>query len=216
MDTNPLLSGSSTLLVGCHDCDLLLEDTASLERRIAFCPRCGAVLDITKTNSLERTLALSVTGILLFIPANLLPMLTLEMLGQSNSSTMLSGIYKMTLGGYWWMSLLVGFCSILAPLLKLLALMFVSAGCLFEWNKANLRQALKLYQRLNEWGMFDVYMLGLLVAFIKMNDLGGLVPGVGLFCFTSLLVVATACGSVFDSRLAWRLLDPVNDGVENQ
>lgn len=208
MSSDPLASESADALIACHDCDLLLADAEPLEHRVASCPRCGAVLHVTKRNSLERTLALSITGLLLFVPANLLPMLTFEILGQSSSSTMLSGIYKMTLGGYWWMSLLVGFCSVVAPLMKLLMLAYVSAGCLFQWEKPPLRQALKLYQRLDEWGMFDVYMLGLLVAFIKMNDLGGLVTGTGLYCFVALLVVATACSSVFDSRLAWLRLDP--------
>lgn len=203
------------VLIACHDCDLLLADSEAMEHRVACCPRCDAVLHVSKVNSLERALALSITGLLLFLPANLLPMLTFEVLGQSNSSTMLNGIYKMAQGGYWWMSVLVGFCSVVAPLLKLLTLSYVSAGCLLEWKKSGVKRALKLYQRLNEWGMFDVYMLGFLVAFIKMNDLGGLVPGTGLYCFITLLVVATACNSVFDNRMAWFYLDPECDSETN-
>lgn len=198
-------------ITACHECDLLLVDSVTLLNRVASCPRCAAVLHVSKVNSLERSLALSLTGLLLFVPANLLPILTLELLGQSNSTTMLSGVYKLTLGGYWWMSILVFFCSILAPLLKLLMLFYVSLGCLCEWPKAGLIRALKVYQRLNEWGMFDVYMLGILVSFIKMQDLGALIPGYGLFCFVALLVTATAVSVVFDIDLVWQRLDPASN-----
>jgi len=155
---------------------------------------------------MERTLALSLTGLLLVIPANTLPILTLELLGQSNTNTMINGIYQMTLGGYWWMSALVFFCSILAPIIKLLMLSFISAGYLYNWSHAGVAKALKIYQNLDEWGMFDVYMLGILISFIKMKDMGTLIPGLGLATFVALLVVATACSAVFDKEQAWARL----------
>lgn len=201
-------------LTACHECDALLQDRKLSTRRKASCPRCGAVLHISRSNSMERTLALSLTGLLLFLPANLLPILTLELLGQSNTSTMLNGIYQILTGGYWWMALLVCFCSIVAPLFKLVALAYVSASCLFHWPRALAVKLLKLYQHLDEWGMFDVYVLGILISFIKMKDLGTLTPGLGLFCFVSLLLVATAISSVFDQQLAWRSLGAGNHGLD--
>ena len=164
---------------------------------------------------MERTLALSLTGLLLFIPANILPIMTFELLGQSNTNTMINGIYQMTLGGYWWMSALVCFCSILAPLLKLLMLAFISAGSLLSWSKRGVARALKTYQALDEWGMFDVYMLGILISFIKMKDMGSLIPGPGLVAFILLLLVATACSSVFDKQLIWARLGSASDKRDN-
>lgn len=178
--------------------------------RKVSCPRCGAVLHISRFNSMERTLALSLTGLLLFIPANTLPILTFELLGQSNTNTMINGIMQLAQGGYWWMSMLVAFCSILAPLIKLLLLLFISVGSLRAASTRGMAAALKAYHRLDEWGMFDVYMLGILIAFIKMQDMGGLIPGMGLFCFVGLLVVAAACSSVFDPHQAWKRM-----GVNN-
>ena len=193
-------------ITACHDCNLLLSDKRVLTHRKASCPRCGATLHITRTNSMERTLAISIAGLLLFIPANTLPIMTLEILGQSNTNTMVNGIVQMTAGGYWWMSLLVCFCSILAPLAKLLMLAFISAGSLMNGSKRGVANALKIYHHLDEWGMFDVYMLGILISFIKMKDMGTLIPGLGLLSFVSLLLLATACSSVFDSQQAWARL----------
>jgi len=193
-------------VTACHECDLLLQAANVDGRHKACCPRCGAVLYTTRVNSMERTLALSLTGLLLVIPANTLPILTLELLGQSNTNTMINGIYQMTLGGYWWMSALVFFCSILAPIIKLLMLSFISAGYLYNWSHAGVAKALKIYQNLDEWGMFDVYMLGILISFIKMKDMGTLIPGLGLATFVALLVVATACSAVFDKEQAWARL----------
>lgn len=199
------------VLIACHECDLLLQDKKREPVRKASCPRCGAVLHISRLNSMERTLALSLTGLLLFIPANMLPILTFELLGQSNTNTMINGIAQMAQGGYWWMSALVAFCSILAPLIKLLLLAFISAGSLWTTSTRGMATALKGYQRLDEWGMFDVYMLGILIAFIKMKDMGSLIPGTGLFCFVGLLVVAAVCSSVFDPHQAWKRVSSDND-----
>ena len=192
-----------TSVIACHDCDLLLRDKKIENNRKASCPRCSAVLHITRPNSMSRTLALSLTGLILFIPANVLPVLSLEIMGLHTTNTMVNGIVLMAQGGYWWMSLLVCFCSIIAPLFKLLLLAYTSAGYLFDWSGESLSFCLKLYQRLDEWGMFDVYMLGILVSYIKMKDMGTLVPGVGLLSFAILLLVATACSSVFDPHKVW-------------
>lgn len=154
-----------------------------------------------------RTLALSLAGLLLFIPANILPILTLEMLGQSNVSTSVQGIVVMTYEGYWWMGFIVAFCSIVAPLLKLLLLTGISTGYLLHWKGALLSSWTKWYQHLNEWGMFDVYMLGILVSYIKLRNDGDLIPGVGLLCFIALLLVVSGCASAFDAQQVWAKVD---------
>lgn len=190
-------------VIACHDCDLLMHDHRGEPNRKASCPRCGAILHITKINSVDRTLALSLTGLLLFIPANILPLLTLEVLGQANSSTIVNGVLQMFAEGYWWMSVLVAFCSIIAPLCKLLMLFYLSLSLKLKNVTPQYIMSLKLYQWLDEWGMFDVYMLGLLVSFIKLKDLGNLDPGPGLWCFIGLMFIATASSSVFDKHAAW-------------
>jgi len=204
---------SNTL--ACHDCDLLLHDKQRESNRKACCPRCGALLHITKLNSTERTLALSLTGLLLFIPANSLPLLTLELLGQVNSSTIITGVIRMFEGGYWWMSLLVAFCSIIAPLAKLMMLFYLSISMHFNNMTRRFVICLKFYQKLDEWGMFDVYMLGLLVSFIKMKELGSLSPGLGLWCFLALMLIATASSSVFDRHQAWLSVSASQQRREN-
>ncbi len=131
-------------------------------------------------------------------------------MGLSNANTMLNGIAVLANGGYWWMSILVLFCAILAPFLKLLSLLIVSAGCLFKWRTSVIVFSLKAYQYLEEWGMFDVYMLGILVSYIKMQDMGVLIAGQGLLFFTILLLVATLCSVAFDPQSAWEKIDERN------
>lgn len=207
-DTN--LAGHSFVqadIIACHDCDLLLKDQQLEAERTASCPRCAAVLHVSRRNTLQRTLALSIAGLILFIPANILPILTFEALGKSNTSTMINGIVTIASEGYWWMGVLVFFCSIFAPFIKLLLLTITSAGCLLQWPLRLLVRCQKLYQHLDEWGMFDVYLLGILVSFIKMKDYGVLVPGVGMWCFVGLLLIAACCSSVYDSQYVWRQID---------
>ena len=199
-------------IIACHDCDLLLHDQCIEANRTAHCPRCDAVLHISRSNSLQRTLALSLAGLLLFIPAMTLPILSFEVLGQGSSSTMLNGIVTMLAEGYWWMSILVLFCSVLAPLLKMLLLLTLSAGSLFDWSLGLLIRCQKLYRHLDEWGMFDVYMLGIIVSFVKMQAYGLLLPGIGLWCFAALLVIAAASSSVYDSHLVWAKITTRKEG----
>lgn len=194
-------------LVGCPYCDLLIKHRASNQGFDACCPRCGALLIKASTDSLNRTLALSISGIIIFFPACFLPLLELNIFGYTGSCTMIKGVLQMIKTGYWWMSGLVLFCSILAPIFIQFLLFIITCSLILGLRPAILVQALKLYQTLTEWAMLDVYMLGILIAFIKMKDFGDLFSGPGLYCFIGLLGMTTLSMLSFDKGLAWTLLE---------
>lgn len=194
-------------LQACHECDLLVDLSHFVSRGHADCPRCGAVLALQKHDSLNRTLALSLTGLLLYFPAVMLPVMHFKMLGQTHANTLLNAVLKLAQDDYLWMAFMVALCSLIVPL-YLLLVMF--SCCLLTRIRALPELQiflLKSHYHLKHWGMLDVYMLGLLVAIVKMKDLGDLQMGPGLYAFIALLLLMLLAQFQFDSRECWERLE---------
>lgn len=194
-------------MAGCSDCGAFVHKIKLRNGYNLSCPLCGAVLAKAKNNSINKTLAFSFSGLILFIPTCFLPVLKLNILGISGDCTMLKGVIQMFGNGFWWMSFIVFFCSVLAPLAVFLLLLFISASVKFNYYTRTLKKALKLYQILNKWIMLDVYMLGILIAYIKMKEFGDLSAGVGLYCFIGVLLIANLTTMIFDRRLVWEKIE---------
>ena len=207
MIQNPINVKQDRYLVGCPYCDLLIQAKPLRKGYNLFCPRCDAVLLKSSKDSINRTLALSISGIILFFPACFLPLLKLNILGYSGYCTMLKGVVQMYRNGYWWMTFLVLFCSVLVPFVTLFLLFGISLSAKMEKFPPILKNALKLHHALSKWTMLDVYMIGILIAYIKMKDYGDILAGIGLYCFAGLLCVATLTMLSFDSHLIWNMFE---------
>lgn len=196
----------------CQHCDALLHESAVPAGKSAKCPHCGSVLFRHRRNAVQRTLAFSLSGLIFYVPANFLPIMTFELLGTGASSTLLGGVVQLWQQGYYWMAFLVGLCSMLMPLLELSALFILafamSQNRFYHWH----RHLLRIVHRISEWGMLEVYMLGILVAFIKMSDLGDIDIGIALFCFVGLLVSSMGAAVSFDPHACWQRLDHARRG----
>ena len=123
-----MLHHQTTLI--CHECDALLQKPAVLKPGQKLqCPRCGCTLYVCRRDTINRGLALSLTAVILFLPANFLPIMTFNMLGQSQAETMAKGVLQLYAQGYWWMAALVFLCSMLAPLVH----WYSCAACWHRW-----------------------------------------------------------------------------------
>lgn len=193
--------------IGCPDCDLLVRKKDPGKGFSLACPRCGAQLFKSKTNSMDRTLAFSLSGLFLFIPACFLPLLNFTVLGYSGRCTMIKAAIRMFSSGYWWMGFLVLFCSILAPALVLSILFMISLSVKYGKHRFAAIKALKIYHHLAEWAMLDVYMIGILVSLVKMKDYGEVISGLGLYSFIGLLAMVLLTMISFDGHHAWSVLE---------
>ena len=193
--------------IACKDCDLLLERVETPRGDKALCPRCANPLYQPRHNSIEHTLALAITGLLLFIPANLLPVMSLGLVGQENSTTIYQGSAVLFHEGLYWTALLVFFASIVIPLCKLLLMLFVSGHLYLDRFSALLPYAFRYYHYIDEWGMLEVYMLGVLVAVVKLKGMASVIPGIGLYCFVALLLVTTLMSSLLDEDSFWNKIE---------
>ena len=187
----------------CHDCDLLLPIHDITENKVARCPRCNAVLYRHKKNSINKTLAFSLSALLFYIPANTLPILTLDVYGNTGRNTMLNGVYRLWEQGYWWMAFLVAICSILMPLFELVLLLTISIAIKRQRYSPMLPFTIKLQHLTSSWAMLEVYLLGIIVAIVKMSDLGDLVLGQALVCYLVLLAFTLCALQSYDRHHAW-------------
>jgi len=186
-------------LATCHVCFKVAPE--SLHR----CPRCRAALHLRKPDSLQRTVALMATASLLYIPANVLPIMTTDQLGRATDSTILGGVVLLLHHGDFPIAAVIFIASVLVPLSKLLALSWLC------WSVAR-RQPTSRHQRarlywatelVGKWSMTDVFVVAILVALINLGGLLVITPGAAALAFGGVVVVTMLAAHAFDPRLIW-------------
>jgi paraquat-inducible protein A len=198
---------SKLQLEACPECDALLKPAALDAGDKAHCPRCGLLLQRAQKNSIERSLALSVTGLLLFIPANCLPLLGIKLLGNTKDDILLSGVVALYSEDMWAVATLVLLSSILFPLVNILLSLALSAHLYLNRPNRYLKDWMRWLQHLDEWAMLEVYTLGIIVACVKLSSMADLRFGMGLYAFVGLLLVTVALTGSLDRTLFWQRID---------
>ena len=192
-----------SILTACHGCDLLVEEGNIPPRSKALCPRCGSFLYEPKANTVNNTLALVITGLLLLWPAISLPMMEMTILGDTSFNTLLKGVFKIYQAGYYWVAFVVFFTSILAPFAKLSVLLIVLLHIKFKRHTELLPRLFRYYVKLDTWEMLDVYMIAMLVGVIKLLDIAAIHGGLGLYCFAGLLLTSILVTVMLDKKQIW-------------
>ncbi|HDS1734815.1 MULTISPECIES: paraquat-inducible protein A [Pseudomonas] len=190
-------------LVACHECDLLLRKPTLQRDEKALCPRCGYELYAHRHNVVNRSLALVLTALLLYIPANFLPIMQLHLLGQTSDDTVWSGVLGLYNSQMHLIAVVVFLCSMAIPLLKLVCQLLVLLSIRLDVGRSYGLLCYRIYHHLREWGMLEVYFMGVLVAIVKLVDLAQLTVGLGLFCFISLLLVQVWLEVVMSPHQIW-------------
>ena len=194
-------------VIACPDCDLLLEKIPVATGEKLCCPRCGDTLREPKTDSINRTLALALTGLLLFPFAIFMPIMTLNTMGLENSGNIFDEVIMTWDTGYRFIALIVALTTIIFPLIKLLLLFLISLSLKFKRYHNSLRLLMRSYIHLDEWGMLEVFMIGILVTIIKMHHMATIQYDVGLFCFIGLLAAALGSSLMMDKDEFWKLIE---------
>ncbi|MDX1571326.1 MAG: paraquat-inducible protein A [Xanthomonadales bacterium] len=153
------------------------------------CARCGTVLYEMRRHGAARTLALSIAALIVFVPANIYPILSMEKLGVYSESTIWAGVQSLYRSGYWGVAVLVFAASIVIPLFKLLVLIHLAA---FSHHGALRRmhyRLLRFVQVIGPWSMLDVFLVAILVSLVKLGDLATIRPQAGLVAFAAVVVL---------------------------
>lgn len=193
--------------IACHCCDLLHEVRPLPPGGVALCARCGAILYRYKRNPLDRTLALALTGLILFIVANSFPFLAIEKAGLTRQMTLATGIFELYREEVYLVAALVGLTTVLLPLVELCALLYVFAPLRLGRRPRLLAPVWRVMARVRAWSMMEVFMLGILVSLVKLASMATIVPGVAVYAFGALIVVLTAAFAAIDPHLVWEALE---------
>ncbi|TWI55621.1 paraquat-inducible protein A [Pseudomonas duriflava] len=183
----------------CHTCGY----ACSLDAH--KCPRCESVVHARKTNSLARTWALLLAGLIFYIPANLLPVMFTNMLGSGSENTIMSGVIEFWKGGSWDIALLIFIASIAVPCVKFAVLGTLLITCQRRSRWA-MRERAKLYrfvELIGYWSMLDVLVVALVAALVQFRTLSSIEPRIGILFFGLVVVLTMLAAMSFDPRLIW-------------
>lgn len=175
----------------------------------AICPRCGAPLWRRKPNSLARTWALVIAASILYVPANIYPIMTVISFGKGEPDTIISGVQSLMASGMWPLAVLVFFASITVPLLKLfgLTLLLVSVQYRWQWRPKQRTILYRITEAVGRWSMIDIFMISILVALVRLEAIATIEPGVGATSFAAVVVLTMFAAMSFDPRLIWDAMD---------
>jgi paraquat-inducible protein A len=195
---------SANRLIACHECDLLQRIPPHSGKHLTVkCPRCSAVLHRGIPNSVERSLALAIAGMILFIVSNAFPFLDFKMQGLENQATLWSGIRHLHAQGMWEIAALVFVTTILVPFLQLSTLLYVLGPLYLNRTPWKLGTVFRFSGNMKPWSMMEVFLIGILVALVKLLGMAQIVPGPSLWSFAMLIVVLTAALANLDSQVVW-------------
>ncbi|WP_017940119.1 paraquat-inducible protein A [Zestomonas thermotolerans] len=200
-------------LAACHECDLLMRRPHLGDGERAECPRCGYELFSYRHSVVTRSLALVLAALLFYVPANFLPIMQLNLLGQTTQDTVWSGVLALYHSGMGGVAVLVFLCSMGIPLLKLLCQLFVLLSIRLDIGRSYGLLFYRIYQHLREWGMLEVYLMSTLVAIVKLVDLAEVNLGIGLACFVGLLLTQIWLEVTMSPQQIWEALAGKEDSL---
>jgi paraquat-inducible protein A len=198
-------------LMACHECDTLQRVPALPPGRAARCNCCGHVLLRNIPGGLDRPIALFATALILLVLANAFPFLTLDISGREEITTIFGasvGLYRADMGE---LAVVVLITSILGPGLLIISALYVLLAVRFRIGLPVVRPALAWISHLEPWGMLDVFMLGVLVSFVKLAGMATMHMGPSLYAFVALIFVFAAAMASFEPQLLWQRLGISHD-----
>ena len=198
-------------LIACNACGRVEPRDLSIKRQ--RCPRCDSVLHRRHPDSLRRAWALLVAAALLYIPANLLPVMHTASLLDTQDNTIISGVVYFWTSGDWPLAVVVFVASIIVPMLKIsaLVLLLVTAQRHSRWYPRERTTLYRFLERIGRWSMLDVFVVTLTVALVRFQSFAEVTAGLGVIAFGSVVILTLLASMQFDPRLTW---DGVGDSPE--
>lgn len=196
-------SAKSRRLVACHTCGLVSRcPPACVDVR---CPRCGAALHRRIPRSVSRTWGMLAVAILLYLPANLLPIMHVTSLGQARSDTIFSGVQYLLTHGMWPLALIVFVASVLVPVVKIaiLAYLLVSVQLRSTARALDRTRLYRFTEFVGRWSMVDVFVVTILVALVHLGQVATIEAGPGALYFAGVVIFTMLAANTFDPRLIW-------------
>jgi len=197
--------GRPDRLMACDLCGLVHEDTGAKGGAAIACARCGSEVRARKLDSIARTWAFLLAALMLYIPANVIPVMHTRLLGSEAESTILEGVEEFWRSGSWDIAVLIFTASVAVPCTKFLAITLLLLDQKFPMgSRVGKTRLLKLVEHIGYWSMLDVLVVALVTALIQFRAVGIAEPQSGIAFFGAVVVLTMLAAMSFDSRLAWK------------
>ncbi len=204
-----LTTAARASLFSCHTCHQVNPARRLPTGGHAVCSRCGTTLHFRKPNSLTRTWALTLTALILYIPANLLPIMTVISYGEGAPDTILSGVIHLIEAEMYPIAFIVFFASIFVPMVKLIAITFllISVEKKSHWRPKDRTVMYRVTEVIGRWSMIDIFMIALLAGLVKLGSIATIEPGAGAIAFAGVVIITMFAAMSFDPRLIWDAME---------
>jgi len=192
--------------IACHDCDLIQTLPPLAVDESADCIRCNATLFKNTKNSVDRSLAFAITGLILFVIANLFPLLSLKTLGVVQEGTLFSTSVSLFLADRPLLGLVIFLTTIIFPATTLFGTIYILWQV--KRNRLNAFSAplFRFLRSTDAWGMLEIFMLAVLVSVVKLGDLADVILGVSLYAFCLLILALTLLSYSLNPHDVWNKL----------
>lgn len=194
---------SDASLAACPNCDLLQRLPEISPGEAACCPRCGTEMWRRRKDPFNRTLALAIAALVLWIITNTMPMLGLTAAGHVAFTTVIGGAELLWQHGEPLVAAVIFFTVVFAPILQISIILLVTFASLKERPAAWVGWLLRHVSFLRIWSMMEVLLVGVLVSLTKIAEYATVLPGHALFTIGGLVVVLAVLQSSFDPREVW-------------
>jgi paraquat-inducible protein A len=193
--------------MACHECDLLNRVPALAPGQVARCARCDAVLYRNLADSVDKTLSLAFASLILFIVASTFPFLAFGKAGVMRTTSLLSGVADLHAQGMSLLALIVLATTILIPLLQIVGLIYVLLPLHRGYLPYRLSEVFRFLLHMRPWGMVEIFLVGILVAFVKLAGMAEIVPGVALWALATLMLTLTWASASLEPQIIWQRVE---------
>lgn len=190
-------SAAARGLALCHACGRV--DAIEQEH----CPRCGARLHLRNPASLQRTLALTLSALLLYFPANLLPILKVESFAGTQTNTIVGGVIQFWQSKDYPVAIIIFTASVMIPVLKIIALLWLCLAARLGRHPFGMTRLYRVTEVVGRWSMVDIFVVAILVAVVQLGSVISIHVGHAALSFASVVILTMLAAITFDPRLIW-------------
>lgn len=197
----PVKTAAELGMISCHYCGTLWKNVKAHDH----CGHCNASLHIRKPDSINRTWAYLIAACIMYIPANLLPVMITSTIAGDHPDTIMSGIVYFWVSGSWELAVIIFIASFLVPLFKLAALMLmlIMVHRRSDWRRLQRAKLYRLVEITGRWSMLDVYVVALLAGLVQIKGFATIYAGMGIVAFALVVTLTMFAAHSFDPRLTW-------------
>jgi paraquat-inducible protein A len=194
-------------VIVCPACDLAHRLAAAPASGRRQCARCRAPLQRPENAAIDTAIALAMCSLVLLLLSNAYPLVAMQVNGSYRDTTLIGAALGLFAQGFTSLGALVLLTTVVAPLLQIATLLYVLIPLWRRRRALGQSIALRVLTRVRSWNFMEVFMLGALVALVRLSNFAHIVPGISLWSCALLMLCLSALTSVTSTEQLWRWVE---------